>query len=149
MAEYLLKRLGFMFLILILISIVSFIVIQLPPGDYILSIGGLFSPEFIEAGWSFAKAVDLLKHLPVPIIVVGTAGTAGIIRIMRGCLLDELKKQYVITARAKGVDEKKLLFKYPVRWIGGRIRLWKKRDSPFSVAYHTSTRTTLRRDFVL
>lgn len=246
MAEYLLKRLGFMFLILILISIVSFIVIQLPPGDYIssyvaqlsmdgttvsdeeietirrqyglglpwyqqyfrwvrnmlrgdfgrsfmwdrpvavllqeripltimislctllftyamaipigiyaathqysigdyiftvigfaglatpnfllalilmmflyqtfgLSIGGLFSPEFIEAGWSFAKAVDLLKHLPVPIIVVGTAGTAGIIRVMRGCLLDELKKQYVITARAKGVDEKKLLFKYPVR----------------------------------
>jgi len=80
-----------------------------------LSIGGLFSPEYIEAGWSMAKLVDLLKHLPVPIIVVGAAGTAGIIRVMRGCLLDELKKQYVITARAKGVAEQKLLFKYPVR----------------------------------
>ena len=57
----------------------------------------------------------MLKHLPVPIIVVGTAGTAGLIRVMRGCLLDELRKQYVVTARAKGVREDKLLFRYPVR----------------------------------
>jgi len=57
----------------------------------------------------------MLKHLPIPIIVIGTASTAGIIRVMRGCLLDELQKQYVITARAKGVEERTLLFKYPVR----------------------------------
>lgn len=80
-----------------------------------LSIGGLFSPEYRETAWSIAKFLDMLKHLPVPLIVIGTAGTAAIIRVMRGCLLDELEKQYVITARAKGVVEKKLLFKYPVR----------------------------------
>jgi len=80
-----------------------------------LSVGGLFSPEFLQADWSLGKIVDLLQHLPIPIIVIGTAGTAGIIRIMRACLLDELSKQYVITARAKGVNERTLLFKYPVR----------------------------------
>jgi len=80
-----------------------------------LSIGGLFSSEYLRASWSIGKFVDMLKHLPVPIIVIGTAGTAGLIRIMRGCLLDELRKQYVITARAKGVAERILLFKYPVR----------------------------------
>jgi len=77
--------------------------------------GGLFSSQYQIAPWSFAKFVDMLKHLPIPIIVIGTAGTAGLIRVMRGCLLDELKKQYVITARAKGVAERTLLFKYPVR----------------------------------
>jgi len=80
-----------------------------------LSVGGLFSAEFIGTPWNLGKLVDLLKHLPIPIIVVGTAGTAGMIRVMRGCLLDELRKQYVITARAKGVAERTLLFKYPVR----------------------------------
>ncbi|RLE06619.1 ABC transporter permease [Candidatus Aerophobetes bacterium] len=80
-----------------------------------LSVGGLFSPEYIWAPWSIGKFVDMLKHLPIPIIVIGTAGTAGLIRVMRGCLLDELRKQYVITARAKGVKERTLLFKYPVR----------------------------------
>jgi peptide/nickel transport system permease protein len=80
-----------------------------------LSIGGLFSPRYRMASWSLDKFVDMLKHLPVPIIVEGTAGTAGLIRVMRGCLLDELKKQYVITARAKGVSERTLLFRYPVR----------------------------------
>ena len=62
-----------------------------------------------------AKIGDLLLHLPIPIIVVGTAGTAGMIRVLRGTLLDELNKQYVITARSKGVGEVKMLFKYPVR----------------------------------
>jgi len=80
-----------------------------------ISIGGLFSPQYKMAPWSLDKFLDMLKHLPVPIIVEGTAGTAGLIRVMRGCLLDELKKQYVITARAKGVEERTLLFKYPVR----------------------------------
>ncbi len=80
-----------------------------------LGIGGLFSVQYVTAAWSIDKFVDLLKHLPIPIIVVGTAGTAGLIRVVRGCLLDELRKQYVITARAKGVAERALLFKYPVR----------------------------------
>jgi len=80
-----------------------------------LSIGKLFSPQYETAAWSVAKFMDMLKHLPIPIIVVGLAGTAGTIRLMRGCLLDELRKQYVITARAKGVAERTLLFKYPVR----------------------------------
>jgi len=80
-----------------------------------LSVGGLFSPGYMQAPWSFDKFVDMLRHLPIPIIVIGTAGTAGLIRVMRGCLLDELRKQYVITARAKGVAERTLLFKYPVR----------------------------------
>jgi len=80
-----------------------------------LSIGGLFSSRYLLAPWSLAKFIDMLKHLPIPIIVIGTAGTAGLIRVMRGCLLDELRKQYVITARAKGVAERTLLFKYPVR----------------------------------
>jgi peptide/nickel transport system permease protein len=79
------------------------------------SVGGLFSPEFIEAPWSLAKVWDLIKHLWIPVIVIGTAGTAGRIRVMRANLLDELGKQYVVTARAKGVAEPKLLFKYPVR----------------------------------
>lgn len=80
-----------------------------------VSVGGLFSPEFIGEPWSWPKIVDLLKHIWVPVVVVGTAGTAGTIRVMRANLLDELRKQYVITARAKGVKETRLLFKYPIR----------------------------------
>lgn len=80
-----------------------------------LSVGGLFSPEFVEAPWSWAKVIDMMNHMWIPVIVIGTAGTCGLIRVMRGCLLDELRKQYVVTARAKGVGERKLLFKYPVR----------------------------------
>lgn len=77
--------------------------------------GGLFSREYVAEDWSFGKFIDLLKHLLVPIVVIATAGTAEIIRILRGSLLDELGKQYVITARTKGVTERKLLIKYPVR----------------------------------
>ncbi len=76
---------------------------------------GLFSPEFIDAPWSFAKALDLLAHLWIPMVILGTAGTAGTIRVIRAQMLDELHKPYVVTARAKGVSELKLLFKYPVR----------------------------------
>lgn len=79
------------------------------------SIGGLFSPEFIDAPWTWARLIDMLKHIWIPIVVIGTAGTAGLIRVMRGNLLDELQKQYVITARSKGLQERRLLFKYPVR----------------------------------
>jgi peptide/nickel transport system permease protein len=80
-----------------------------------MSVGGLFSPEYLRAPWSVARFVDLLKHLPLPILIIGLGGTAGLIRIMRASLLDEIGKQYVITARAKGVGETKLLFKYPLR----------------------------------
>ena len=79
------------------------------------SIGGLFSIEYIDQPWSAAKLLDMLGHLPVPIIVIGTAGTAQLIRVLRSSLLDELSRQYVITARAKGLTESRLLFRYPVR----------------------------------
>ena len=77
--------------------------------------GGLFSPQYANAPWSMAKVVDLLKHLWVPVIVVGTAGTAGVIRIMRANLLDQLGQPYVKAARAKGLREWKLILKYPFR----------------------------------
>ncbi len=80
-----------------------------------LSVGGLFSAEFAEAPWSAAKLWDLAKHLPLPAAVLALGGTAQLIRIMRANLLDELRKPYVVTARAKGISEKRLLLKYPVR----------------------------------
>jgi peptide/nickel transport system permease protein len=79
------------------------------------SVGGLFSPGFEEAPWSWAKFVDLLAHLWIPVIVLGLGGTASLIRIMRANLLDELHKPYVTTARLKGQDEFTLLMRYPVR----------------------------------
>jgi peptide/nickel transport system permease protein len=80
-----------------------------------LNIGGLFSDEFAEAPWSLAKAWDLAKHLPLPAIILGLAGTAQLIRIMRANLLDELRKPYVVTARARGLPEHRVILKYPVR----------------------------------
>ncbi|HQE24486.1 MAG TPA: ABC transporter permease [Candidatus Atribacteria bacterium] len=79
------------------------------------SVGGLFSPEYIEAPWSWAKFVDMLGHLWIPAIVIGTAGTAGLIRTLRANLLDELHKPYVVAARAKGLPERQLFWKYPMR----------------------------------
>ena len=80
-----------------------------------VSVGGLFSPEMVEASWSWARFVDLLQHIWIPMVVIGTAGTASIMRIMRANLLDELKKPYVTTARAKGLRPVRLVLKYPVR----------------------------------
>jgi peptide/nickel transport system permease protein len=80
-----------------------------------VNLSGLFSPKYIDAPWSTARVLDLLKHLPIPVIIEGTGGTAAMIRVLRATLLDELQKQYVITARSKGVSETTLLFKYPVR----------------------------------
>lgn len=81
-----------------------------------LTVTGLFSPDFAaNPDWSWAKFVDLLKHIWIPVIVLGTAGTANMIRVMRANLLDEVQKPYVTTARAKGVRPFKLLIKYPVR----------------------------------
>ncbi len=77
---------------------------------------GLFSQEYANAPWSVAKFLDLLKHMWIPVIIIGTGGTAGLIRTMRANLLDELSKPYVDTARAKGLSEWRLLWKYPVRY---------------------------------
>lgn len=79
------------------------------------SVGGLFSPEYIDAIWSWAKFGDLLQHLWVPLVILGTNGIASMTRIMRANLLDELHKPYVTTARAKGLTERRLTMKYPVR----------------------------------
>lgn len=76
---------------------------------------GLNSTEFLDAPWNTAKMIDRIKHLILPIVIIGLSGTGATIRVMRANLLDELKKQYVTTARAKGVPELTILFKYPVR----------------------------------
>jgi peptide/nickel transport system permease protein len=80
-----------------------------------LSITGLFSREFEQAPWSFAKFADLLEHIWVPMIVIGIAGTARLTRVMRANLLDELNKPYMISGRARGLSEWQLVMKYPVR----------------------------------
>ena len=79
------------------------------------SVGGLFSPDYIDAEWSLDRVIDLLSHIWLPVIILGTAGTAALIRVMRANLLDELSKLYVDAARARGLSEVRLLFKYPVR----------------------------------
>ncbi len=78
-------------------------------------VGGLFSNEYKNAPWSWGKFVDLMEHLWLPVVVLGTSATASLIRIMRANLLDELNKPYVDTARAKGLSEFWLIMKYPVR----------------------------------
>ncbi len=79
------------------------------------NIGGLFSEQYAQAPWSFAKLWDLTKHLPLPALILGLAGTAQLIRIMRANLLDELGRPYVMTGRARGLSETRLIIKYPVR----------------------------------
>lgn len=80
-----------------------------------ISVGGLFSEQYIMAPWSWAKVVDMLKHLWIPLLILALEGTAGGIRTTRANLLDELSKPYVTTARAKGLKESRLIWKYPVR----------------------------------
>ncbi len=82
---------------------------------YDANIGGLFSPEYQLEPWSWGKVRDLLYHLPLPALIIALSGTAELIRIMRANLLDELRKPYVITARAMGLSERRLILKYPVR----------------------------------
>ena len=79
------------------------------------SIGGLMDPQYLDQPWSMDKALSVAAHLWVPVIVIGTSGTAGMIRRLRANLLDELQKQYVVTGRAKGLSPRKLLIKYPLR----------------------------------
>ncbi|MFE4709953.1 MULTISPECIES: ABC transporter permease [Paenibacillus] len=76
---------------------------------------GLFSPEYVNAPWSMDKVKDLMQHMVIPVIVIGLSGTADLVRIMRGQMLDELNKPNVVTARAKGLSEMQILFKYPTR----------------------------------
>jgi peptide/nickel transport system permease protein len=80
-----------------------------------ISAGGLFSADYIGVPWSWGKVRDLINHLWAPIIIIGTSGTAGLIRVMRATMLDELSKPYVQTARAKGLPNTRMLLKYPVR----------------------------------
>jgi peptide/nickel transport system permease protein len=83
--------------------------------EFGLAIGGIMDPEYLDKPWSLAKFGSVLSHLWIPVIVIGTSGTAGMIRRLRANLLDELQKQYVVTARAKGMPPFRLLVKYPLR----------------------------------
>lgn len=80
-----------------------------------MSVGGLFSQEYLDSAWNLGKLIDLLGHLWVPVVVLGAAGTAGLIRVLRANLLDELHKPYVVAARARGMPERRLTMKYPLR----------------------------------
>jgi peptide/nickel transport system permease protein len=80
-----------------------------------LSVGGIYSVQFLNAPASLAKFIDLCKHMPLPIFVIMIQGMAGIIRVMRGQVLDEIKRPYVVAARARGLEEHELIYKYPVR----------------------------------
>jgi peptide/nickel transport system permease protein len=80
-----------------------------------IRVGGLFSPEYQVQGWSLGKFVDLLKHMWLPVLLLAIVGTANIMRTMRATMLDELRKQYVTVARAKGLSEWRVLLRYPVR----------------------------------
>jgi len=112
--DYLFSFVGFLG-----ISIPSFFLALIALWLYFISTGnvmvGLFSREFQTAPWSLAKFADLLSHIWLPVIILGLGGTCGIIRSVRNNLLDELQKPYVITARAKGLPERRLLYKYPFR----------------------------------
>ena len=96
------------FLLALIMMYMSFVLFD-------FSIGGLFSPDYVAVGWSLGRVWDLMKHMVIPVIILGTSGTASLIRITRANLLDELRKPYVATARAKGMPEWKLILKYPVR----------------------------------
>jgi peptide/nickel transport system permease protein len=112
--DYIFTFIGFIgvaipsFLLALILLVVAF-------AQFGMSVGGLFSPGFEEAPWSWAKVVDLFQHIWIPVIVLGLGGTASLIRIMRANLLDELHKPYVTTARLKGQNEFTLLMRYPVR----------------------------------
>ncbi|MEK6244296.1 MAG: ABC transporter permease [Pseudomonadota bacterium] len=83
--------------------------------EFGLAIGGIMDPDYLDQPWSWAKFGSVLNHLWIPVIVIGTSGTAGMIRRLRANLLDELQKQYVVTARARGMPPFRLLVKYPLR----------------------------------
>ena len=112
--DYVFTLVGFMG-IAIPSFLIALVLIWISYSSFGISITGLFSLEYTGAPWSWAKFVNMLQHIWVPVVVIGLEGTASVMRIMRSGMLDEIKKQYVITARAKGVKELKLLLKYPAR----------------------------------
>src|SRR6202140_5253060 len=114
MSDYLLTFLGFLGLATpsFLLALVLIYLAHVYLG---ISVGGLMDPVYLDKPWSWAKALSVFAHLWIPVIVIGTAGTASMIRRLRANLLDELQKQYVVTARAKGLPPMKVLFKYPLR----------------------------------
>ena len=112
--DYVFTLIGFMG-IAIPSFLIALVLIWISYSRFGISITGLFSLEYTGAPWSWNKFVNMLQHIWVPVVVIGLGGTASVMRIMRSGMLDEIKKQYVITARAKGVAELKLLLKYPAR----------------------------------
>jgi peptide/nickel transport system permease protein len=94
---------------------VALILMWLAFSHFGITITGLFSPQYLDAPWSFARVVDLAKHIWLPVLILGMDGTARLARIMRANLLDELHKPYMEMARAKGLSEWRLVWKYPVR----------------------------------
>jgi peptide/nickel transport system permease protein len=113
-ADYFFTFIGFIglavppFLLALVIMYVAF-------DSFGIRVGGLFSPQYQLEPWSLAKVKDLLQHIWVPVLLLAIAGTANIMRTMRATMLDELRKQYVTVARAKGLSERMVLLKYPVR----------------------------------
>jgi peptide/nickel transport system permease protein len=113
--DYVFTLLGFIglaaphFMVALIFMFVAFRYLGISPG-------GLFSPEYLDQPWSWDKLLNMLAHLPAPLLIIALGGTAGTIRVMRANLLDELRKPYVLTARSKGLREGKLLIKYPVRF---------------------------------
>ena len=114
LADYLLTFLGFLGLatpsFLLALVLVYFAHVW-----FGISVGGLMDPQYINKPWSWGKVMSVFAHILIPVIVIGTAGTASMIRRLRANLLDELQKQYVVTARAKGLHPLKVLLKYPLR----------------------------------
>jgi peptide/nickel transport system permease protein len=109
----------FTFIALIGLSIPNFllalIIMVIAALGFGQSVGGLFSPEYVDAPWSLGRVIDLLKHLWIPVVVVGMSGTAGLMRIMRGNLLDVLKMAYITSARAKGLKERRVIYGHALR----------------------------------
>ena len=95
--------------------LLALILLFLAKKHFGVSIGGLMDEQFIDQDMSWGKFISICEHMVVPVIVIGTSGTAGMIRRLRANLLDELQKQYVVTARAKGLKNRRLLLKYPLR----------------------------------
>src|ERR1700719_4274933 len=114
LADYALTFLGFLGLATPSV-LLALVLVYLAHVWFGISVGGLMDPSYMNRPWSWGKAMSVAAHIWIPVIVIGTAGTASMIRRLRANLLDELQKQYVVTARAKGLHPLKLLFKYPLR----------------------------------
>jgi peptide/nickel transport system permease protein len=114
LADYVFTALGFLGLA-IPDFLLGLVVMWIGFSKFGQDVAGLYSRQYQNAPWSMAKFLDLLKHLWIPMLIIGTAGTAGLIRTMRANMLDEINQPYVETARAKGLSERRLIWKYPVR----------------------------------